>query len=307
MALSDASIRAENVDGIAFTRGPGMAGCLAVCSNAARTLAAALNKPLVGVHHMQAHALTAALTTPEDQLPQFPFLTLLISGGHTLIVLANSQTSFRILASTKDESIGRAFDDVARMLGLSWSTHGLGAALERFCNQPTDTSAASEGIPEFPSVLRGKLEFSYSALHAHVERFLRSRDRPLDELSKLALARAFQDAAFTQLEEKLTLALNRCRQKGINIGTVVVSGGVASNLYLRDMLRKRLDEYSAGGEPIGLLFPPPSLCTDNAAMIGWASMHRFLAEDIDEYTVDILPKWSIEDITEKKPHREQNP
>ncbi|CDO76685.1 hypothetical protein BN946_scf184677.g5 [Trametes cinnabarina] len=108
--LSSAPELTPHVDGIAFTRGPGIPGCLSVCGNAARTLAAALNKPLVGVHHMQAHALTPLLTSPPSELPQFPFLTLLVSGGHTLLLLASSRTSFRILATTLDESIGNAYD-----------------------------------------------------------------------------------------------------------------------------------------------------------------------------------------------------
>lgn len=167
-------------------------------------------------------------------MPRFPFLTLLISGGHTLLLLARSRTSFQILASTHDESIGRAFDDVSRMLNLQWSENGLGAALEQFCASPTDTTSMVEQIPKFPAVLRGKLEFSYAALHAHVERFMRSTTQPVDEPTKLALARAFQTAAIAQLEEKLTLALRFCRQKDITVGDVIVSGGVASNMFLRE-------------------------------------------------------------------------
>ncbi|KAL1945590.1 hypothetical protein VTO73DRAFT_1592 [Trametes versicolor] len=109
-ALREADMSVNDVDGIAFTLGPGIPGCLSVCGNAARSLAAALNKPLVGVHHMQAHALT-----PSSR-PQFPFLTILVSGGHTLLLLASSPKSFRILATSLDESIGSAYDKVARPL-----------------------------------------------------------------------------------------------------------------------------------------------------------------------------------------------
>src|ERR1700691_3946715 len=98
-----------------------MPGCLGVASSAAKTLAAALNKPLVGVHHMQAHALTPFLTAPQTDIPQFPFLTLLVSGGHTLLLLAISLTSYRILATTVDESVGRAFDKVSRRLKIPWA------------------------------------------------------------------------------------------------------------------------------------------------------------------------------------------
>ncbi|KAJ8522719.1 hypothetical protein ONZ45_g756 [Pleurotus djamor] len=156
-ALCDAQLSVHDVDGIAFTRGPGIGGCLSVASNAAKNLAAALDKPLVGVHHMvralfsstfalivdrlaftkQAHALTPLLTSPPSDSPQFPYLTILISGGHTLLLLATSLTDFKIMATTADESIGRAFDKVGRMLHMEWGTHGPAASLEHFASEAT--------------------------------------------------------------------------------------------------------------------------------------------------------------------------
>ncbi|KAG1803401.1 glycoprotease family-domain-containing protein [Suillus subaureus] len=295
MALEQAHISIHDVDGIAFTRGPGIGGCLSVGSNAAKSLAAALGKPLVGVHHMQAHALTPLLTTPTADLPKFPFLTLLISGGHTLLLLASSPTSFQILATTADASIGRAFDKAARALGLSWGTRGPGAALEELCRMTNDELESLPDIPPFTTAT-----------------FL-SVDEPLSSSHKIALARAFQTAAARQLCAKLTLSLQNLELKGVNVRDVVVSGGVASNIFLRERLRAALDEYSSD-ERISLHFPPLELCTgqrfdvstdsqglkiidtDNAAMIAWASMHRFLAGDYDDYTIDLRPKWSIEDI-----------
>ncbi|KLO09497.1 peptidase M22, glycoprotease [Schizopora paradoxa] len=304
-ALRTAKLDMSQIDGVAFTRGPGINGCLSVCSNAAKTLAAALNKPLVGVHHMQAHALTPLLTSSEEEVPEFPFLTLLVSGGHTLLLLAESPMKFTQLATTPDEAIGRAIDKVARDIGLEWSSFGPGAALEKFCmdeNLPCDAAELPE-VPTFPSVMPGRLAFSFSGLHSWVDRYISQNRDPstgdLNVMHKVAVARSFQYMAFKQLEEKLVLAIEFCERnsgKMRPLRHVVVSGGVASNTLLRktlsDALRRCLPEKS-----ISLVFPPPSLCTDNAAMIAWASMHRFLAEDYDDYSIDHRAKWNIEDLS----------
>jgi len=291
-ALKNACISALDIDGVAFTRGPGMTGCLGVGSSAAKTLAAALNKPLVGVHHMQAHALTPILTSAPSP-PKFPFLALLVSGGHTLL-LAISVTHFRVLATTPDESIGRVFDKVSRLLALPWSAKGPGASLEEFvAASPVEVSQA----PSMPRAMPGVLSFSFTGLHSAVERFVTGQGgvELLDIPTKRALANAFQSAAVNQLEEKLTLALRWCQDRGHGVKDLVVSGGVASNSYLRN----RLGEFvlSTGPrDPITLVFPPAELCTDNAVMIAWASMHRFVAGNTDDYTISIRPKWSIEDL-----------
>ncbi|ESK93145.1 o-sialoglycoprotein endopeptidase [Moniliophthora roreri MCA 2997] len=299
-ALEEAKMNVNDVDGIAFTRGPGIAGCLAVGTNAAKTLAAALGKPLVGVHHMQAHALTALLTSSEHEMPTFPFLTLLVSGGHTLILLARSNTSFQILATTPDESIGRTIDKVSRMLDLKWDGIGPGAALERFCASNEDSALPADFRP-FPRPLHGELAFSYSSMHSHVERFFHARGglQSVGQAERLAIARAFQEAVFRQLVDKLKLAFDWCERKNVKVRHLVVSGGVASNSLLRQRLKECLEEVQSE-EPIVSVFPPPSLCTDNAVMIAWAAMHRLLARDYDEYTIAPRSKWSIEDICSDK-------
>ncbi|PPQ65012.1 hypothetical protein CVT26_015721 [Gymnopilus dilepis] len=310
-ALDDAGFDiVRDIDGIAFTRGPsqpnllffynglthkpGMPGCLSVGMNAAKSLAAALNKPLVGVHHMQGHALTPLLTSWPD-VPRFPFLTLLISGGHTLLLLATSVRSFQILATARDESIGRSFDKVSKLLKLKWTALGPGDALEKFCAE--EDEAEPPPIPPFPRPLVGKLAYSFSALHSHVNLILDSfgEVESLDKPTKRAIARAFQSAAVDQLEEKLILGLELCKQKGISVQDIVVSGGVASNQYLRQRLRQCLVDFSPE-TPYSFIFPPVHLCTDNAVMISWASMHRFLANDTDPYSIELRPKWSIEEL-----------
>ncbi|CAE6409662.1 unnamed protein product [Rhizoctonia solani] len=434
-----------SIDGIAFTRGPGMPGCLSIGAVAARALAAALNKPLVGVHHMQAHALTALYTS--QPAPKFPFLTLLVSGGHTLLLLARSRSDFTILATTDDESIGNAFDRVAKLLDVPWSNnHSAGASLERFAEGASSSnihfSIPSPGklvfsysglvsavrshilkrsdpnmvvrLPNLPpnpavkhpptperelvrermritvvkmsldermniaasfqkaaigqleeklklglkkcmrlgveprsivvsggvasnSYLRasipapGKLAFSYSglisAVRSHIlkcsdpdmivklpdppsnpavkhpptpeRELVRERMRltvarmSLDE--RKSIAASFQKAAIGQLEEKLKLGLKRCMQLGVNPGSIVVSGGVASNSYLRARLKSLVEDMETELKPT-LVFPPPHLCTDNAVMIAWTSLERFMAQDHDKLDIRVRPVWSIEDL-----------
>ena len=227
-----------------------MSACLAVGMNAAKSLAAALRKPLVGVHHMvqvlvlsetsnfssdeslqQGHALTPLLTSWPHP-PKFPFLTLLVSGGHTLLLLAKSPDIFKILATTQDESIGRSFDKVSRLLGLKWTEFGPGDALERFC-----TEDYKEDLPSIPLISRpflGQLQFSFSGLHSFVKQFIDRQAVAIDLPTKRALARAFQTAAVSQLEEKLLLAIKWCETNGIMVREIVVSGGVASNKFLRE-------------------------------------------------------------------------
>jgi len=177
------------------------------------------------------------------------------------------------------------------MLDLPWSTRGLGASLEAFV---AASPAKDELAPQMPRTMPGTLSFSFAGLHSAVERFVTARggSAALDESTRHALATAFQRAAVGQLEEKVLLALKWCGDQGLGVRHLVVSGGVASNSYLRDRLSHCV--IDARQDPVSLVFPPPELCTDNAVMIGWASMHRFLAEDTDDYSVMIRPKWSID-------------
>ncbi|KAL1696210.1 glycoprotease family-domain-containing protein [Schizophyllum commune] len=294
-ALSESGVRLSELDGIAFTRGPGMGGCLGVCTNAGKAIAAALDKPIVGVHHMQAHALTALFTSPKGTPVKFPFLTLLISGGHTMIVLATSLNSFEILADTRDSAIGRAFDKVARSLEIESGDTHLGAALEAFCSEDSTESASSGPPLKFSRCMPGKLAFSYGGLHSQVDRYLENHGgvQNLDVDHRRVVARAFQEAAAEQLAEKLKLALDQCLRRGLQVGDVVASGGVASNTYIRRKLHALVKKYDG----VAVNFPPPSLCTDNAVMIGWASLHRFRAKDYDDYSINPMSKWSIEDLT----------
>ncbi|GAA5885220.1 hypothetical protein JCM6882_009524 [Rhodosporidiobolus microsporus] len=319
-ALAEADVSLSDLNGIAFTRGPGMYGCLSVCAGAAKALAAATGKPLLGVHHMQAHALTPFLTAAPNSpypTPQFPFLTLLLSGGHTLLLHASSPSSFRILATTHDESIGACLDKASRDLGVDWALGGgsPGAALEKFAfpslslageaEAPAGDADPSFKVPAFPTPFPRQLAFSYAGLRSSLTRILSpnapstSPDPPpaapdLSEGSKRLLARSFMLAAFKQIEDKVAMALRQAEQRGEErVKGLVVSGGVASNLILRERLRITLDSLDYSDLP--LIFPPPKYCTDNAAMIAHVGVQRLLAGRTDPLTVMQRSKWSVEE------------
>lgn len=218
------------------------------------------------------------MLTERGNEPKFPFLTLLISGGHTLLLLAKSVNEFKLLATTNDESIGRSFDKVSKLLKLKWTNLGPGDALEKFVAE-TDDSAESTVTP-ITRPLPGQLAFSYSAHHSQTKALIESHGgvEGMDIATKRAIAREFQTAAVGHLEEKLVLGLNWCRKRDIHVRDVVVSGGVASNSYLRERfvlyvstlifvfdnilirLRRSLDKYNSD-ESFRLFFPPPYLCT----------------------------------------------
>jgi N6-L-threonylcarbamoyladenine synthase len=186
--------------------------------------------------------------------------------------------SFKLLATTADESIGRSFDKVSKLLQLKWTKLGPGDALEKFCAE--DSEGKCPSIPPLPRPMPKRLAFSYSALHSHVKLFIESLggSESLDIPMKKSIARAFQTAAVGHLEDKLVLALEWCKHQNIDIQSIVVSGGVASNMFLRQRyvfifwypylthcshafsLRERLIEYDKE-TPYSLIFPPPYLCT----------------------------------------------
>ncbi len=190
-------------------------------------------KRLLNPFVKQGHALTPLLTAFPNE-PKFPFLSVLISGGHTLLLLATSEISFRLLATTRDESLGRSFDKVSKLLQLKWTKLGPGDALEKFI-------AETDGFDE-PTItpitrpLVGQLAFSFSAHHSHIKSLI-EKHGPIESMDiklKRAIAREFQTAAVSHLEEKIILGLQWCRSQNISIHDIVISGGVASNAYLRD-------------------------------------------------------------------------
>ncbi len=267
-ALDEAGICLSAIDGIAVTNRPGLVGALVVGLATAKALAFALQKPLVGVHHLEGHLYSAFLTEPEAPIP-FPHLSLIVSGGHTELVLVRNHAHYTLLGHTLDDAAGEAFDKTARLLNLGYPG---GPAIDK---------RAQHGDPEafhFPRPTVEGWNFSFSGLKTAVRREverLQARGA-LDEATINNLCAAFQQTVVEVLVEK-TLAAAQAH----NIPLVTVVGGVAANSALRQQMAAACQH--AG---IALKVPPPKYCTDNAAMIALAGYFRLLSGERADYDLD---------------------
>jgi len=263
-ALRAASAGLDDIDAIAVTHGPGLAGALLVGLNFAKALAFALSRPLIGVNHLEGHIYAAWLERTEE--PEFPALALIVSGGHSDIVLMDGHGQYRRMGETVDDAAGEAFDKVARLLGLGFPG---GPAIERL--------AAEAGTPA-GRLPRARLErpydFSFSGLKTKVQRIVRGEEGEAPPAASLAAS--FQESVVDSLVTKAVQAAS-------NYGAcdVILAGGVAAN----SMLRAELTERS----PVPVIAPPPALCTDNGAMIAAAGYRRLLAGETAGLGLDIAP------------------
>ena len=272
--LAKAHLTLGDVDAIAVTRGPGLAGSLVVGMNAAKGLVLGSGHPLVGVNHLEGHLYAAWVHQVDEAAPpepQFPLMALLVSGGHTELNLMRNHLQYEHLGATLDDAAGEAFDKVARMLGLSYPG---GPAIQK---------AAVEGDPtafDFPrSWLGDSWNFSFSGLKTAVLREVRKLEKE-GELPVTDLAASFQEAVVDVLYTK---AMKAAREYGAK--EILVAGGVSANAALREAFAKQ-DEF-----PVNI--PPITLCTDNAAMIAAAGYRRFEAGQRDPLDLDILPTWRL--------------
>ncbi|CAL8575346.1 Mitochondrial tRNAs modification protein [Xanthoria parietina] len=321
-------------DFISVTRGPGMLSSLNTGLNTAKGLATAWQVPLVGVNHMQAHALTPRLvhaleTENNEQLPpKFPFLTLLVSGGHTMLVHSKALTHHAILANTMDIAIGDCIDKMARHIlpaGLIEDSAEMmyGRLLEHFAfpNGPSDHGyiaprTRAEDLSQKPSIWgwaltaplsrtrsgsRSKdMAFSFAGLGSAIERICHRIEKAMTLDERRDVAREAFRVAFEHLASRVLMALQQLKIAETadteEMGTLVVSGGVASNRFLRTVLRSFLD--IRGFAHIRLVFPPTSLCTDNAAMIAWTGTEMYKAGYETDLSCGALRKWSIDPSAE---------
>ena len=263
-ALDRASCSLQEIDAVAVTYGPGLAGALLVGFNFAKALAYARGLPLVPVNHLEGHVYAAWLDREEG--PEFPALVLIVSGGHSDVVLMEGHGRYRRLGQTVDDAAGEAFDKVARLLGLGFPG---GPAIDRL------TQGAANPKLRLPRArLDRPYDFSFSGLKTKVQRIVRGEDGEVPDTAELAAA--FQDSVVDSLVTKAVQAAedNGARQ-------VILSGGVAANTALRAALAER--------SPAPLLVPPPALCTDNGAMIAACAYHRLAAGDIAPLDLDIAP------------------
>jgi len=271
-ALIDSNIGLEDLTGIAYTAGPGLSGALLVGGSIAQSLAWGLGIPALGVHHMEGHLLAPLLQS--DQ-PQFPFIALLVSGGHTLLVEVTRIGEYKILGQSLDDAVGEAFDKTAKILGLGYPG---GPALAKLANK------GIEGRFNFPRPMtdRPGLDFSFSGLKT----FARNTYINFPK-EKANIAKAFEVAATETLTIKCRRALE---QTGLK--TLVVAGGVSANISLRSTLSamaKKLD--------VDVFYPAHEFCTDNGAMIALAGHFRFLSgQRNDYYEISIKPRWSLEEL-----------
>lgn len=278
-ALQQAHITLDDVDGIAVTRGPGLAGSLVVGLNTAKGIALANQLPIIGINHLEAHIYSAWLDTPGgtvDREPKFPLIALIVSGGHTELILVTGHLQYQRLGSTLDDAAGEAFDKVARLLGLEYPG---GPAIEK------SAVNGNESAFSFPRAwLDDSWDFSFSGLKTAVLREVRRLQNANLPLPVDDLAASFQAAVTEVLVTKTLRAANEFSAEDI-----IVAGGVSANQSLRDQF------LNSSGYSVHI--PPLALCTDNAAMIAGAGYYRYCAGQRDELDIDALPNWPVSELT----------
>lgn len=271
-ALKDAGMALNDVDAIAATAGPGLIGGVMVGLVTGKALAMASGKPLIAVNHLEGHALSPRLTDPSLE---FPYLLLLVSGGHCQLLRVNGVDDYSRLATTIDDAVGEAFDKSAKILGLGFPG---GPALEK-------EAARGDGhaVP-LPRPLKGAKEphFSFAGLKSAVLRAAESKAHKVEDI-----AASFQTAVTDCLQERLKYSLDRMDDLP---SSLVVAGGVAANQAVRGMLEELASEYD-----MRFVAPPLWLCTDNAAMIAWAGAERYAAGLTDPLDIAARPRWPLDE------------
>jgi N6-L-threonylcarbamoyladenine synthase len=272
--IANSGLSASDIDGVAFTRGPGLVGALLVGSSVGRSLAYAWGVPAVGVHHMEGHLLAPML---DDNPPPFPFIALLVSGGHSMIVDVQGIGQYTVLGESLDDAAGEAFDKTAKLLGLDYPGGPLLAKL---------AEKGEAGHYKFPRPMtdRPGLDMSFSGLKTFAANTIRASDG--SEQTKANIAYAFQDAVVDTLLIKCQRALKQTKQKRL-----VIAGGVSANKQLRATLqdlnrRKGIDVY----------YPAFEYCTDNGAMIAFAGAQRLLAGESVGLDTKAMPRWPLDSL-----------
>ncbi|MDZ7888737.1 MAG: tRNA (adenosine(37)-N6)-threonylcarbamoyltransferase complex transferase subunit TsaD [Pseudomonas sp.] len=276
--LEEAGCTAQDIDAIAYTAGPGLVGALLVGASCAQALAFAWEIPALGVHHMEGHLLAPML---EEQPPQFPFVALLVSGGHTQLVRVDGIGRYALLGESLDDAAGEAFDKTAKMLGLVYP------------GGPEIARLAERGVPGrfvFPRPMtdRPGLDFSFSGLKTFALNTWQQQRTggEADEQVRCDIALAFQQAVVETLTIKCKRAL-----KHTHLKSLVIAGGVSANQALRSGLEKMLKEL--GGQ---VFYARPRFCTDNGAMIAYAGCQRLLAGQQDGPAIGVQARWPMEQL-----------
>ena len=278
-AIKDASIKASELDGVAYTAGPGLVGALLVGAAIGRSLAMGWGVSAIGVHHMEGHLLAPML---EPNPPAFPFVALLVSGGHTQLVRADGIGRYELLGESLDDAAGEAFDKVGKMLGLPYPG---GPHLEKLAKY------GKTGRYEFPRPMTNRpgLDFSFSGLKTFVRNTIieQSKGGELDEQTRADIARAFQEAVVATIAIKCRRALE---QTGLR--SLIIAGGVSANTFLREELETSLEKITSQ-----LFYAQLKFCTDNGAMIAYAGCQRLQAGQHQGLAINVFPRWSIESLS----------
>lgn len=273
--LGMAGTELRDIDAIAYTRGPGLAGALLVGTSIAEALAFALQLPTVGVHHLEGHLLSPLL---EENPPAFPFVALLVSGGHTQLMRVDGIGQYELLGDTLDDAAGEAFDKTAKLLGLPYPG---GPAISALAELGQDNRFK---LPR-PLLGSGDLNFSFSGLKTAVLTLV-NQHQPLDDQSRADIACAFQEAAVAVLSAKCAAAM---KQTGLS--RLVVSGGVGANRRLRAELDKTSQK-----KKFEVFYPRLEFCTDNGAMIAFAGAMRLKNATSGDHAFTIRPRWDLAEL-----------
>jgi len=273
-ALKIAGIEGQELDAVAYTAGPGLIGALLVGASMARSLAFAWDCPAVPVHHMEGHLLAPML---EDPAPDFPFIALLVSGGHTQLIEVSAVGEYQLLGESVDDAAGEAFDKTAKLLGLGYPGGPALAAL-------ADKGRAD--IYKFPRPMTNRpgLDFSFSGLKTFAANTIRDSDG--SEQAHADIAHAFQEAVSETLAIKCRRAI-----KETGLKTLVMAGGVSANKRIRERLEQLLTDE--GGE---VFYPRPEFCTDNGAMIAYAGYLRFKSGETSDLAIKARPRWPLTEL-----------
>lgn len=277
--LKDSQLSLSAIDAIAYTQGPGLAGALLVGASVACGLGLALDKPVLGVHHLEGHLLSPLLS---GKPPEFPFIALLVSGGHTQLMQVEGVGQYTLLGETLDDAAGEAFDKSAKLLGLGYPG---GPAISRM---------AEKGDPSIyklprPMLHAKNLDFSFSGLKTAVLTLVKNHTAPLSEQDKANIARAFVDAIVEVLVAKCVAALKQSGMKRL-----VIAGGVGANAQLRAGLNA-----AASKKRFEVFYPELEFCTDNGAMIAFAGALRLQAHPAAatrDYSFNVRPRWPLDQI-----------
>ncbi len=282
LAQTDAGL--EQLDGIAYTTGPGLVGALLVGGAIGRSLAWTLGIPAIGVHHMEGHMLAPML---DERKPEFPFVALLVSGGHSQLVEVEEVGHYQLLGESIDDAAGEAFDKTAKLLGLPYP------------GGPELAKLAERGNPErftFPRPMtdRPGLDFSFSGLKTFALNTMQQElgsekelEKSIADQTRADIARAFEDAVVDTMVIKCRRAM---RQTGCK--TLVLAGGVAANSHLREKIKEVMDK-----EEVGVFYPRMQFCTDNGAMIAYAGWQRLKAGQAEELKFGARPRWPLEELS----------